>query len=114
MDNVSLKTAGRAEGDRRHPGPGQRTSSFDAKLGPAPDVEGTIAPPQLEHVTMKLAPTALAPLAPFLAAVDGAAALREVLAGTIETDLDLETGPGRPCRVAKAPPFCAASWPWPG
>ena len=84
---------------------------FSAHFGTAPDVAGTIAPPPLEHLSVKLAPTSLAPLAPFLAALAKPPAtkpgkkpaapapdmgLRELTEGQLAIDLDLAAGGAAP------------------
>jgi hypothetical protein len=75
-----------------------------AHLGAAPDVPGEIAPPPLERVTAKLEPTALAPLAPFLASVVTAtpgSGLEELTDGKVS--LDLEAAPGAAAPGGKGP-----------
>jgi hypothetical protein len=85
---------------------------LDARFATAPDVAGAIAPPPLEHATIKLAPTALAPLAPFLAALAQPPAttktqarkakaapevgIRQLTEGNLAMDLDLGAGSAVP------------------
>ena len=66
---------------------------LDAQLGAAPDVPGEIAPPPLEQATIKLEPTALRPLAPFLASL-AAPELAELTDGTLAIDLHAVPGGG--------------------
>ena len=68
---------------------------LDAQLGPSPDVPGEIAPPALEKATIKLEPTALRPLAPFLASL-AAPELAELTDGTLAMDLQAVPGAAAP------------------
>ena len=91
------------------------TKNFDlnAHFGTAPDVPGTIAPPPLLDATVKLSPTPLAPLAPFLDALTKGDAkakakskgkpapandigLREITDGQLAMDLALAAGAAVP------------------
>jgi AsmA-like C-terminal region/Domain of Unknown Function (DUF748) len=68
---------------------------LDAQLGAAPDVPGEIAPPPVEKATIKLEPTPLRPLAPFLAAV-ATPELAELTDGTLAMDLQAVPGGAAP------------------
>jgi AsmA protein len=88
---------------------------LDAHFATAPDTAGAIAPPPLERATIKLAPTALAPLAPFLDALakpskagakakavaarktdDADVGLRQMTDGLLAMDLNLQAGAAVP------------------
>jgi hypothetical protein len=69
--------------------------NLDAQLGAAPDRPGEIAPPPLEKASIKLEPTALQPLAPFLAAL-ATPELAELTDGTLAIDLQAVPGAAAP------------------
>jgi hypothetical protein len=74
----------------------KKNFDFRASFGAAPDRPGEIAPPPLEQVTVKLEPTALAPLGPFLAAALRGSGLEEITEGNLAIDLQAVPGAAAP------------------
>jgi AsmA protein len=74
----------------------QQNFTLDAAFGPSEDVLGEISPPRLDRASIKLAPTKLAPLAPFLAALGKSPGIKEVTDGLLAIDLGLNAGAAVP------------------
>ena len=95
VDNLSLVTPWQAQVTAAVLA-AKKNFDMKASFGQSPDRPGEIPPPPLEQVTMKLEPTALAPLAPFLASALGGSGLEEITDGTVTMDFAAVPGAAQP------------------